>query len=189
MNCMNGVEVISNIIKSKRCFEDLKISLKYNSNFKQNIIIRKWVSIKPQNEFRAFIFDNKFVAMSQYNYVIKFAQIIRNKNIFCELIQNFWKTKCENILSKKYDKYIIDFAVMNGNNDDKKEEIIVIELNPYETDTDSLLFDWKSKKDQNILMGKNEFEFRLQNKEFDQDDMWRLLPSHKLLVQTALNLK
>ena len=100
-------------------------------------------------------------------------------------------------MSKKYDKYIIDFAIVGKKsvvNDDKKErkteneieDVIVIELNPYENDTDSLLFQWKSKKDETILTGKSDFEFRIQCKEFDQDDMWRLLPSHKILVQSVL---
>ena len=97
-------------------------------------------------------------------------------------------------MSKKYDKYIIDFAIVGKKaNDDAEQkeknedcDIIVIELNPYENDTDSLLFDWKSKKDKNVLEGKVEFEFRVQEKEFDEGDMWRLLSSHKLLVESAL---
>ena len=64
--------------------------------------------------------------------------------------------------------------------------MIVIELHPYENDTDSLLFDGKSKKDKNVLEGKVDFEFGIQEKDLDEDDMWPLLASHQLLVEPAL---
>lgn len=198
MKCMDAQQCLLNIIKSKRCYEDLVIALKYKDNqFIQNVIIRPWIDIESKNEFRAFVYDNKFVAMSQYNYTVKYDDIINNKDNIYQIINSFWKNKCHDILSEKYDKYIIDFAIVDkkrDNNDDKEkketedesQDVIVIELNPYENDTDSLLFEWKSKKDQMILTGKADFEFRVQCKEFDQDDIWRLLPSHKVLVQSAL---
>ena len=192
MKCMDGQQCLMNIIKSKRCYEDLIIALKYKDDqFVQNVIIRPWIDISSKNEFRAFIFDRKFVAISQYNYTVKYDEIINNKDLIYETIYSFWNDKCKDILNKKYDKYIIDFAIIEKEkmgNTDKYEikDVIVIELNPYENDTDSLLFDWTSKKDEMVLTGETDFEFRIQCKEFDEDDMWRLLPSHKVLVQSAL---
>ena len=51
----------------------------------RNVIIRPWIDIESKNEFGAFVFKNKSVAMSQYNYTVKY-DVLRNKDMIYKTI-------------------------------------------------------------------------------------------------------
>jgi hypothetical protein len=91
-------------------------------------------------------------AISQYNYLCCFEELLKNKEKIQNQILSFFQTL--NISQKNY---IIDLHV----ND---EEIKVIELNPFENATGTCLFSWK--KDEEILKN-GPFEFRVTEKVLD----------------------
>ncbi|ETO04007.1 hypothetical protein RFI_33395, partial [Reticulomyxa filosa] len=164
----------------------------------QHVILRQWHKLEPGLEFRAFVFKGEMTALCQYNYIGLFEELwtmdpsenegnkgkakkVPNHTI-CDHIFGFWKNNLKDLLAKKYDHYVIDFSMKMSATTDTPE-IVVIELNPFEPDTDALMFDWKKDRHQ-LMYGK--LEFRVQKYKFTPNELWRLLPKHKLLVQQAL---
>jgi len=142
MNVSNATEILTMFIYSERIYADLGRALAYPEAFEstQHIILRKWVPIDIDMEFRGFVYKNQLNGLSQYNYIAYFERL---KPLKCDIeksVQEFWNSKCKEIL-KHYENYVIDFAVCG----DKLEKIYVIELNPWKESTDGALFSWKNE--------------------------------------------
>lgn len=117
--------------------------LKYNTN-EINIYLIKWMDIKPEFEFRVFVFNNKITAISQQNiYSVVYNNYLENENIFNE----FMKKKLDIIVNYFYEEmiqkitwisnYTFDFALINNNP-------YLIELNSFgkELAAGSALYHW-----------------------------------------------
>lgn len=117
--------------------------LKYNTN-EINIYLIKWMDIKPEFEFRVFVFNNKITAISQQNiYSVVYNNYLENENIFNE----FMKKKLDIIVNYFYEEmiqkitwisnYTFDFALIKNNP-------YLIELNSFgkEFAAGSALYHW-----------------------------------------------
>jgi len=112
--------------KSTRVLGHLKDRLKSKDNetWNMNIVVRQWNTIKPQFEFRGFVFNNELNALTHYYKFLYVEEVVQNKDKIEELIRNYFnkiKSRLEHIGS-----YAIDFHI-----DIEKEEVLIIELNPF----------------------------------------------------------
>ena len=134
---------IRNILKSIVSCIGSHSPLKYNTN-EINIYLIKWMDIKPEFEFRVFVFNNKITAISQQNiYSVVYNNYLENENIFNE----FMKKKLDIIVNYFYEEmiqkitwisnYTFDFALINNNP-------YLIELNSFgkEFAAGSALYHW-----------------------------------------------
>jgi len=69
---------------------------------------RKWVEIPLQNEFRGFVHNNQFTALSQYFTQLYFPDLETNKLKIAEKILAFYETVKHKL---PFRSYVIDFAV------------------------------------------------------------------------------
>ena len=150
----NARQVIDLFIKSERINQDLTLAIEHKDRFQENIVIRKWVTIDVDMEFRAFVCNNKLNAISQYNYVCHFPRLEKMKGELENRINEFFSNVVHPRLASKFSSYVIDFAV-TGENYDK---LYVIELNPFLSSTDSSLFSWKTDED---ILRNGPYEFRI----------------------------
>jgi len=162
----SGAEALHLIKISERSNEDILLALEFPDMWEMKIIIRKWEYIPTHLEFRGFVCDNKFTALSQYFHIAYFDELKKNKKDIENKIIKFYESKIKDIL-KKYKNFVIDFGILNYGTD--KERIIVIELNPFHDyegcGTDPGLFSWKDDRD--IIDGKKDFVFRIREEPFD----------------------
>ena len=127
--------------------------------------MRKWYPIKPSMEFRGYFANGNLNALSQYNYVCLYPEVTNYKAQIVAEILKFFEEKMKPILAKKFTEYIIDFAVVGDrvlNGKFSFDRLMIIELNPFLTSTDSLLFSWKEERG---LLEHGPFEFRVREKE------------------------
>ena len=187
------LEALMRIVKSKRCYEDLEIAIALaemteSEKLNQHLILREWQPMLAKNEYRAFVCRNRLTAICQYNHLCQFKSIGESSKEIVGQLSEFWIKSCAPILTGKFDKndYIIDFVMLG---DDSKPDIKVVEVNPFETDTDALLFRWFS--DASLLCGvlypeslpdgdgKAEvletLAFRSQGLDFCESDAWKLM--------------
>jgi len=139
MKVHTAQEALDLLCSSERIYEDLGSELdKKIENFHQLIIIREWVDIPIQHEYRGFVHNKSLNAISQYYHTIFFDDLkaVWDDNI--QTIQNFFNSTISSIIPLT--SYIIDFAVLPSG------EILVIELNPFSIATDSNLFSWIEDK-------------------------------------------
>mmetsp|Transcript_84351 Transcript_84351/g.103378 ORF Transcript_84351/g.103378 Transcript_84351/m.103378 type:complete len:129 (+) Transcript_84351:1-387(+) len=116
-------------------------------------------------EFRGFVDNGALNCLSQYNYFMYFEDVKIHKKTIEKNILQFWKNNCQKQL-KKYDNYVIDFAVCGDNLD----TIYVIELNPFMYSTDGALFNWKNDDDRKII-SNGPWEFRIIDKYIERPNI------------------
>jgi hypothetical protein len=67
----NTMEVVDLLIRSERVNSDFKSEMT-RKEFKISLILREWVDIHPDMEFRGFFYQGNFTCLSQYNYTVYF---------------------------------------------------------------------------------------------------------------------
>eukprot|EP01089_Gocevia_fonbrunei_P021407 TRINITY_DN8318_c0_g1_i2.p1 TRINITY_DN8318_c0_g1~~TRINITY_DN8318_c0_g1_i2.p1 ORF type:complete len:281 (-),score=36.93 TRINITY_DN8318_c0_g1_i2:67-909(-) len=151
----NSKEVLDLLTSSKRIYEDfsqdlVKIKQSNSLKFTQNVILREWVNIPIEMEFRGFVYQKKLTALSQYYHTVYFPHLKDQISDIIEKIKSFWNDELINVIP--IETSIVDFAVL-------ETRILVIELNPFAIATDPALFSWKTDLD--ILEGREPFESRI----------------------------
>ena len=113
-----------------------------------NLIIREFVSFPVKNEFRGFVYKEKFTALTQYNNLAYFPEHLEIKSEIEQKMKEF-------IEGMKYvmECFILDLVI------DDKGKVWVVEINPFGELAGACLFSWS--KDRDVLMGKKPFEFRI----------------------------
>jgi len=147
----SGKEAIEIISKSRRMLVDLSRGVELSrmlQNFPIKIAVRKWHYIDPQWEFRGFVYNNKLTALTQYFSYCYFPEVAGAKQETEKKILDFFDTIKGKI---QHSCFVIDFGISNN-------QVIVIELNPFNKGTGTSHFKWA--EDQQI-MREGPFEFRV----------------------------
>ena len=126
-----------------------------------NIVVRPWVAIKPEFEFRGivksvfeysfaigFINNGSFTALTQYYKACFVPELAQRKTEICNLILDF-HSKIKDLIPVK--SYVADFVVDN-------DKVWLIELNHFGTTASPGLFSWSID---NKVMHEGPFEFRV----------------------------
>jgi len=145
------------LLHSNRIYEDMNESIDFSKNFRESIVIRKWIPINPLLELRGFVYDNNLNGLAQYSYLVYVPQLVLMKDEIKTRVVEFWERECRDRLSSLLRNYVIDFCVVvNINNE--IENILCIEINPFHVTTDATTFSWKN--DESVLKN-GPFEFRI----------------------------
>jgi len=121
----NAKNVLDMFVQSERINSDLELALSYPNQWSQHFVVRKFVKIPIEYEFRAFVVDGKLKAMCQYYHYIYFPILQMHKLLLQKLIFETFEKMHEKIPFK--DKtYVVDWAV-----DLPNEKVYIIELNPF----------------------------------------------------------
>jgi len=173
--CVHSSEqVIKLFSRSSRIREDLARILEFPSELKINLIIREWVPMEPEMEFRIFICTKKLTAATQYCYMSYFPELVQNKEKIEKLIQEFIGEILEFL---PYENAVVDILVHKfslnddntSDNSDKRNKLKaqIIEINPFFGDTGACLFSWREPSDVEILKN-GPFQLRLRENPIDQ---------------------
>jgi len=169
-------------LSSERINSDLLLALDYPAEkWTQDFVVRKFVPIPIEYEFRGFVVNNELRAMCQYYHWIFFPTLVENK----ERINSIIKQKFEEIkdlVPIKSKSYVVDWAV-----DMEKSEVYIIELNPFGDyegmGTSPSMFklhlnDGKMDRqgpDRHLFFGDGAYEFRIEEKPLEEDVQWNML--------------
>ncbi|KAG0691141.1 hypothetical protein C6P40_004747 [Pichia californica] len=119
--------------------------------FDLNLILRKWVDINPSMEFRCFVRDRQLIAISQrdLNY---YSFLDELKDELTEKIGIFF----DDVLMGNFDcnSFVFDVYLPKPFN-----EVYLIDINPYQRSTESLLFTWNELITMDLM--EEYVEFRL----------------------------
>lgn len=149
--CHDGHKVIKLFNDSERINDDLLAARHYG--YLPHVVVREWIEMPAWAEFRGFIKDRKLVGLSQYNYLDRkaYPEIIENADSIQWAIQR----KAEHIADLlPLPDIVVDFFYkvrICGN--ERLNEVVLIELNPFDFWTDPCLFNWNRDS-------FNFFEFR-----------------------------
>ena len=154
----SGNEIVESFTLSERILGDIGCALQYPEKFNQNVVLRKWCPIDVGLEFRGFVSNNTFTALSQYNYFVYYPVVVSLKQSIQDRIKEFWTSTIREKLSD-ISTYVIDFCLYPSPlSSDLIENIKVIEINPFYDTTGAALFSWNSERD---VLENGPFEFRI----------------------------
>jgi hypothetical protein len=152
----DGFHAIQLLLASERIQDDLISSLSLNLIIRQFIIDRR----NLKSEFRAFIFKRQLTALTQYNEYIVDKYLLENKDLILKSIKDFIYQK--HLLEQiPYENCVLDLILIE--NETKIYQIYICEINPLAEFAGTGLFSWLN--DRNILLGHQEFEFRIRENE------------------------
>ena len=130
----NAKEALNLLLSSERIHLDLKDWIKEGG--KEMLALREFgQDLNDDLEFRAFIYNNKLTAITQYDHYIKFDHIIQNKDKYEKLINEYWLKNIKDLIKTPH--YSIDFAIMNDN------QVIAIEMSPFMKSTGPCCLRWE----------------------------------------------
>lgn len=86
-------QAIDSFVCSERILQDMNVALDRLDRFDENVIVRRWVMLDVDMEFRGFVCNGKLTALSQYNHVFYVCKELRffvfsNNNGFFVLVTN-----------------------------------------------------------------------------------------------------
>ena len=163
-------DVLSMFIISERIYQDMLLALDVSRQssipFVEHLVLRPFVPIAVDMEFRGFVFREELTCLSQYNYLIYSARLIeKRETILAKIVRFFDETVKKKLRAYSAKSYVIDFALTQGGetrnrkkaflllslpslDSDRIDEmkVWVIELNPFLETTDGALFSWQHER-------------------------------------------
>eukprot|EP01113_Clastostelium_recurvatum_P030372 TRINITY_DN3683_c0_g1_i2.p1 TRINITY_DN3683_c0_g1~~TRINITY_DN3683_c0_g1_i2.p1 ORF type:complete len:303 (-),score=57.82 TRINITY_DN3683_c0_g1_i2:291-1166(-) len=139
----SGTEAIDMLVRSqRRIYPDLTLLLLQQSEaeFNENIILREFVDLRPEMEFRAFIHQGQMTGLTQYNSLCYVPEVAGNHEALGKSILAYWDTRVRPLVPPTIPSYVCDFAFVKT---PEGEVLKTIELNPFGECTHACLFDWK----------------------------------------------
>lgn len=103
--------------------------------FTYQLILRKWIDIAPQEEFRCFVVNDCLVGISQRHHTICFPSLNNDHKTIADDIQRFFDVSIRHRFPDS------DFVFDVYRKADRK--VILLDFNPFGTVTDGLLFEWE----------------------------------------------
>lgn len=162
-------QIVDAFVCSDRVLQDMTVALERLDRFNENVVVRRWVDIAVDMEFRGFVHRGKLTALAQYFHLVFSRRLVTLKSEILQLIVSAFETHIHSRLSARFSSYVIDFALTGGRfafdatAAAEPERVWVIELNPFDNCTDGALFSWRD--DAAVLRGDaaNGVEFRLRS--------------------------
>jgi len=159
---------------SERAVSDIKRLLDNKHLIEQwnlKFIVREFVPIPVEGEFRGFVHKGQLNALSQYYADSYFPGLPARRQKLGDCVLQFFNAHIRSRVP--IDSYIIDFAVLK----DDGSDIRIVELNPFGPATGGCLFHWN--RDRSIIEN-GPFEVRVNSCPINGVDSL-LLPWSRLL--------
>eukprot|EP01124_Arcella_intermedia_P028909 TRINITY_DN5993_c0_g1_i1.p1 TRINITY_DN5993_c0_g1~~TRINITY_DN5993_c0_g1_i1.p1 ORF type:complete len:205 (+),score=33.96 TRINITY_DN5993_c0_g1_i1:521-1135(+) len=178
----NGKSAMDLILVSDRVHTDLKTVIQ---NHKQQgtppniqLILRKWVPIPIQMEFRGYVCKGKLNGLSQYFHYLYFEELKEMKPQIIQKVEMLWDSIKQNITQTSY---VIDFCILADGTTK------VIEINPFHFSTGAPFFGWKKGTPGRSVLLNGPFEFRIRETPPDEELMSHyMIPFYSKFMDTFL---
>jgi hypothetical protein len=154
MKAFRADDALTLFLRSERIYQDMLLALERPERWDENFAVRQWVDIDVSMEFRGFVKGGRLCALSQYNHLCFFPELLPMKVALEAQIRRFYEENIRSRLASSFEDYVIDFAVTGDGEHDFT--IWVIELNPFMETTDGCLFSWRHER--HILEGSLQHE-------------------------------
>lgn len=182
----NGLEAIELLTTSKRVAEDIKYLYEGmketkddNETLDLKLVVRSFDdTVVAATEFRGFVWNSKFVCVTQYFHQLYFEELQGKENQVAKDLQDFFKVIQDNI---KIPCYMMDLTWFG---DERKP--MLVEVNPFDGEglgafpASTGLFDWYD--DRKVMTGEVEFEVRIRKELPTINEMKNVNPDWAKLV-------
>ena len=144
----NHIEILERLMKSKRAYDDVKLSYKYDTPI--YLFMIEWDNqVNVRHEFRCFVKNGELIGVSQYDLYDDLDYME------CELKDI--STRIKSFVNEIYydeSNYVVDIYI------DSRRHCRLIEINPYDKTTSGIHFSWKELNANNVF-GKLVLRYKL----------------------------
>jgi hypothetical protein len=82
LRARSAAEVVEMFLTSDRvCEDDIPLALEHAHAWSQHIVLREWVDVPPQFEFRGFVYGDRLTALSQYFNNGFFPEVVEQRDL------------------------------------------------------------------------------------------------------------
>ncbi|KAH3758857.1 cell division cycle protein 123-like [Pelomyxa schiedti] len=187
MKLSRAAEGIKLLVMSDRIQGDLQeySSGRITENF--SVVVREFRTFDPDLEFRGFVHNGQFTALTQYNNFAFFPKLLARREEIVRFISEDYRNRIQPKIS--IPSYVIDFVLCvpregeyPGRTDRFQNlQIWVVEINPLAEFAGTGMFTWENDRD--LLLGRKPFEFRMQT-DLTPGVFADLAPEVKLFLNT-----
>lgn len=120
----SAAEVIDMFMRSLRIYQDLHLAcINQKDKYNENFVIRKFVDIDTDMEFRGFVYENELVALSQYSYLICSQRLVDDKEKYEKMVRRYYNesVKPKLMASDIPKNLVVDFAICDEGNQNTYE--------------------------------------------------------------------
>jgi hypothetical protein len=143
----NGNEALNLLLTSERVYADMIDWLNFGEP--EQIVLREWEpELTTEYEFRAFVYNNKMTAISQYDHYTAYPTLQDEKEDIKKAILASWKELHSSVGECTY---VADFAYLASSKTAK-----LVELSPFLDVTGPALFNWE--RDKRLLQGVKDID-------------------------------
>lgn len=144
----NHIEILERLMKSKRAYDDVKLSYKYDTPI--YLFMIEWDKhVDVRHEFRCFVKNGELIGVSQYDLYDDLDYMECELKDISSRIQHF-----VNDIYYDEQNYVVDVNL------DNKRKCHLIEINPYDKTTSAIHFSW-NELNTNYTFGKLILKYRL----------------------------
>jgi hypothetical protein len=155
MKISSGKEATALLCNSDRVSTDLRSAKDFHqadgSDFPK-IIVRGWVDIPMEYEFRGFVCKKQLNALSQYFHYVFLPKLVEEKDQLQGRILEYFES-VKHLIT--HENYVIDFGILVDGT------IKIIEINPFHFSTGAPFFSWKKGSEERNILLNGPFTFRI----------------------------
>jgi hypothetical protein len=166
MGASSGAEAVDLLVASARIRDDLQQFVDGNLGDDFRVCVREFRHFPLEFELRAFVFNRRVTAITQYNPYLFFPLLVKHKASLVARVVEFVR---QTLPQLTLDHCVLDLMLVRAQNDDVDDfflgqddaeldvgafRVMIVELNPFAEFAGEGLFSWVS--DKALLMGRRD---------------------------------
>lgn len=168
MGASSGAEAVDLLVASHRIRDDLQQFVDGNLGDDFRVCVREFRHLPLEFELRAFVYNRRITAITQYNPYLFFPLLVKHKEAVVARVEEMVTQTLPQIA---LDHCVLDLALVRAQADDERDfflgqqqseeeldvgafRVMIVELNPFAEFAGEGLFNWVTDKP--LLMGRRE---------------------------------
>ncbi|MDP2436764.1 MAG: hypothetical protein Q8P67_13525 [archaeon] len=158
MRVSSGREAVQLLLRSHRVFQDLMLGELLADDpqqFSTFLVVRPWVAMLPEWEFRCFVSGHRLTTCTQYYPDCFVSQISSQRDAIKARITTFWEQRVRHLIPEHVPDYTMDLVLSPD-----LEQVLIVELNNPPPVAGTSLFSWDCAADRTLISSSPELHFR-----------------------------
>ena len=91
LKAFSASDALDLFLRSERIYQDMLLALERPDRWDEHFAVRRWVNIDVGMEFRGFVHDGRLNALSQYNHLCYFPELIAQRDAILRNVCDFFR--------------------------------------------------------------------------------------------------
>jgi len=106
LKAYSASDALSLFLCSERIYQDMLLALERPERWAESFAVRRWVDISVGMEFRGFVKSGKLTALSQYNHLCFFPELVEQQAEIEGKVRGFFDESIRERLAPTFQEYV-----------------------------------------------------------------------------------